>query len=262
MTVVLALLVPPGPLHASENDAVVFRLPVGAEPVVAFAPDHPPEAMQLVAFEEVHDSVDAEPRPIVAGLADRDTVGAGGAAVIVTVTDRVAAPPDPVQLSMNVLVALRAPVLSLPLNGLFPVQPSEAVQIVVLLLVHVRIELPPETTDVGFADSVTTGGGGPAVTVTVVLCVTEPPSPEQERVNVLVAESGPVPVVPLEFRGPLQPPPAVQLDAFVAFHVSVDDPPTATAAGLAVRVSVGTGAVTETSTDFAAVPPAPLQAIE
>ena len=98
LTVVLALVFPPAPVQERVNEVVVFRAPVGAEPVVAFVPDHPPEAVQLVAFEDVHESVAADPRAIVAGLADRDTVGAGGAAVTVTVTDCAAVPPGPLQV--------------------------------------------------------------------------------------------------------------------------------------------------------------------
>jgi hypothetical protein len=40
---------------------------------------------------------------------------------------------------------------------------------------------------------------------------------------------------------PLQPPDAVHESAFAELHVNVELPPTATAAGVAARVTVGTG---------------------
>ena len=48
------------------------------EPEIAFAPPHPPLAVQLVAFVEDQESVEESPCEIVEGLADNDTVGAGG----------------------------------------------------------------------------------------------------------------------------------------------------------------------------------------
>jgi hypothetical protein len=44
-------------------------------PLVASLPDHPPEAVQLVAFVDDQLNVAAEPLLTVAGLADRLTVG-------------------------------------------------------------------------------------------------------------------------------------------------------------------------------------------
>ena len=58
---------------------------------------------------------------------------------------------------------------------------------------------------------------------------------------------------------PLQPPEAVQDVAFVEDQVNVEVPPLATVLGLAVRVTVGAGVVTETVADCAALPPAPVQ---
>jgi hypothetical protein len=40
---------------------------------------------------------------------------------------------------------------------------------------------------------------------------------------------------------PLQPPDAVHESAFAELHVNVELPPTSTAAGVAARVTVGTG---------------------
>ncbi len=70
-----------------------------ALPLVDSLPDHPPEAVQLLALLEDQLSVEAEPLLTVAGLADKLTVGLDGA-VTLTVTDRLALPPDPVQVSV------------------------------------------------------------------------------------------------------------------------------------------------------------------
>jgi hypothetical protein len=64
--------------------------------------------------------------------------------------------------------------------------------------------------------------------------------------------------VPLVVCVPDQPPEPVQELALVEDHVSVDVPPAATLVGLALRVTVGAGGVTETVADWAAEPPAPV----
>jgi hypothetical protein len=69
-------------------------------PLVAFVPAHAPEAVQLVAFVELQLKVDKLPLVIDVGLAESETVGAGGggdAPATVTVADRLALPPAPVQ---------------------------------------------------------------------------------------------------------------------------------------------------------------------
>ena len=52
---------------------------------------------------------------------------------------------------------------------------------------------------------------------------------------------------------------AVQEVALVDDHVSDELAPLATVLGLALRLTVGAGAVTETVADWAALPPAPVQ---
>jgi hypothetical protein len=64
---------------------------------------------------------------------------------------------------------------------------------------------------------------------------------------------------PLVALTPLQPPEAAQEAAFVDDHVSVDAAPLLTVVGLPVSVTVGTGVVTVTVTDWEALPPLPLQ---
>jgi hypothetical protein len=75
-------------------------------------------------------------------------------------------------------------VVVLPLVALVPLQPPEAVHEVALVLLQVRVEVPPDATLVGFAVSFTVGAGGADTTVTVALAEAGvvPPAPEQVNV--------------------------------------------------------------------------------
>ncbi len=69
------------------------------DPLVAWVPDQPPEAVQEVALVELQVSVEVPPEATLVGLAVSVTVGAD--AVTVTVADCGApVPPDPVQVSL------------------------------------------------------------------------------------------------------------------------------------------------------------------
>ena len=70
--------------------------PVDCVPLVAFAPDQPPDAVQAVALEALQVSVELPPLATEAGLAAKLTVGAG---TTETVTLREADPLEPVQES-------------------------------------------------------------------------------------------------------------------------------------------------------------------
>jgi hypothetical protein len=78
---------------------LALSAPVLALPVVGSFPDHPPEAVQLVAFVEDQASVDADPLLTVPGVAVRLTVGLTGAETL-TVADCAALPPGPLQVSV------------------------------------------------------------------------------------------------------------------------------------------------------------------
>jgi hypothetical protein len=65
--------------------------------------------------------------------------------------------------------------------------------------------------------------------------------------------------VPVTALAPDQDPEAVQAVALVADHVSVELLPLGTVLGLAARLMVGTGCVTETVADCTALPPVPVQ---
>jgi hypothetical protein len=74
-----------------------------------------------------------------------------------------------------------------------------------------------------------------------------------------LAVSAPVLCDPLTGLAPDQDPEAVQAVALVADQVSAELLPLATVFGLAARLRVGTGCVTETVADWAALPPLPVQ---
>jgi hypothetical protein len=84
-----------------------------------------------------------------------------------------------VQVSVKVVVAVKAPVEVLPLVLWPPFHPPEAVQAVALVALQVSVEEPPLGMVVGLAVSVTAGAG---MTVTVAVCVAGPPGPVQVSV--------------------------------------------------------------------------------
>jgi hypothetical protein len=83
-TVVVAVAVPSVPVQDKLYVVSVVKLPVDCDPEVAFAPLHPPEALQEDALVELQVSVEAEPDVTVLGLADRvaDTEDGGGSPVL------------------------------------------------------------------------------------------------------------------------------------------------------------------------------------
>ncbi len=74
-----------------------------------------------------------------------------------------------------------------------------------------------------------------------------------------MAVSAPVICDPVSGLAPDQDPEAVQAVALVADQASAELLPLVTVLGLAARLMVGTGCVTETVADCAALPPVPVQ---
>jgi hypothetical protein len=138
-----------------------------------------------------------------------------------------------------------------------PVQPPDAVHDVALVEDQVNVELAPLATVAGLKLSDTVGGV--ADTVTVADWDADPPAPVQVMTNVVVAVRAAVLVEPLVASDPLQPPEAVQAAAFVDVHVSTEVAPLPTVLGLALKVTEGAGVVTDTVTDWFALPPEPVQ---
>ena len=79
---------------------MALNAPVLCVPEGAFDPVQLPEAVQDVAFDELHVNVLLPPLETDVGDADSETVGAGVEAVTVTDAVRCVVPPDPVQLSV------------------------------------------------------------------------------------------------------------------------------------------------------------------
>lgn len=83
---------------------VALSAPVDALPLVAFVPLQPADAVHADAFALLQVSVDAPPDARLVGLAARVTVGSGGGAEGVTVTETLAdagvVPVSPVQVSV------------------------------------------------------------------------------------------------------------------------------------------------------------------
>jgi hypothetical protein len=110
-------------------------------PAVGLLPNHAPPALHEVAL--VVDQVNVE-EPLaltVVGLAVRVMVGRVGGATL-TVTERVALPPAPVQVKKNVLVVVNELRGSLPDSALVPDQAPEAVHEVASLEVQLNVAEP------------------------------------------------------------------------------------------------------------------------
>jgi hypothetical protein len=110
------------------------------------APLQPPEAVHDVAVVELHVSVEAVPLITEVGFAVSVTVGRGATATVAVAMLLV--PPEPVQVNVYDVVAVRAPVLWLPLVATAPLQPPDAVHDVESVELQVSVEAPPLLTDV------------------------------------------------------------------------------------------------------------------
>jgi hypothetical protein len=75
------------------------------------------------------------------------------------------------------------------------------------------------------------------------------------------AASGPTACVPLTAFAPDQAPEAEQVVALVEDQASEEEPPLLTVLGLALKVTAGAAAATDTVADCPAWPPGPLQVI-
>jgi len=100
VTVALREIDPPDPEQLSEKVEELVSAPVEIEPLVARLPLHAPEAVHEDAFVVFHVSVDALPLATLVGLAVKVSVGAVGALVTEIVTEPLAVPPAPEQVSV------------------------------------------------------------------------------------------------------------------------------------------------------------------
>jgi hypothetical protein len=224
-------------------------------PLTGSVPLHAPEAVHAVALLADQVTVEVPPLVTLVGLALSEMLG--GVAETVTVADCDAEPPAPVQVSMNFVVAVRADVVVEPMVASLPLQPPEAAQEVALVDVQFNVAPPPLAIVLGLALKLTVGAV--AVTETVADCVALPPVPVHVSPYVALAVSAPVDCEPLTGMLPDHPPEALHAVALVADQVNVELPPLATVLGLATKVTVGAGEVTETVADCVALPPVPVQ---
>jgi hypothetical protein len=102
-TEVLEVAFPPAPVHVSVN-VVVVSGETDCVPLVAFAPVHPPLAVQPVLFVDDHVSVVDWPEVIADCDAESVTVGRGVVVVLVAEHDAVVPPFNPPQLQVYVPV--------------------------------------------------------------------------------------------------------------------------------------------------------------
>jgi hypothetical protein len=146
---------------------------------------------------------------------------------------------------VNVVAAVSAPLIALPLGGTFPLQPSEAVHAVAFVELQFSVVAAPLTSETGLAVSAIVGGGAAtAVTVTVEIAGLVPAAPVHVSVKLVVALSGPVLALPLVGSAPLQPPEAEHAVVLVELHISEAALPIGTVVGFAFSVAIGAGAVT------------------
>lgn len=145
------------------------------EPLMGMWPDHAPDPVHDVAFAAHQVSVELLPLITELGLALRPMLGAGD--ITDTVADCAALPPAPMQVNVKVAFAVSEPVDSEPVTAFVPDQAPEAEHAVALLADQVSVEAEPGMTVLGTALSVTIGGN--VGTVTVTICVAEPPDPVQ-----------------------------------------------------------------------------------
>jgi hypothetical protein len=151
---------------------------VDCDPVTFSGPDQPPDAAQEVALVADQDNVALLPLAMVLGLAAIVTVGAGE--VTDTVADWTAVPPEPLQVSVYVALAVNAPVVCTPLVPLLPDQAPEPTQEVALVADQLSVEVPLLDIVLGLAVKLTVGTG--CATDTVTDCAALAPLPVQVSV--------------------------------------------------------------------------------
>jgi hypothetical protein len=136
----------------------------------------PPEPVQDVAFVEFQFNVEAAVLTTAGGFAVNEAVGSPR---IVTVTVAcVLVPPVPVHFTVYVVLAVRAPVLWLPLMPFAPANvPPVAAQDVALVELQVSVVLAPLEIEVEIADSEAVGTG--AMLTVAVAAALVPPAPLQ-----------------------------------------------------------------------------------
>jgi len=94
VTIAVAELVPPAPVHPSEKLELAVSGPTVRVPLAAFEPDHAPDATHPSAFVADQLRVDVAPLVIDVGFAVNDVTGAVADVVVVEPTCTVAVADD------------------------------------------------------------------------------------------------------------------------------------------------------------------------
>jgi len=112
-----------------------------SDPAVTLFPDQSPDAVQLVTWVPAQLSV-VEPLVVSEpGFAVKESVGTGSATVTLTVS--LTDPLVPLQVKVNVLSAISAPVVCVPEVARLPDQSPEALQPLVLPLSQLKVVEAP-----------------------------------------------------------------------------------------------------------------------
>ena len=174
MTVAVSTSVPTEFVHVIVYVVVTVGVIV-CDPDSDFVSDHPIEAEQLVALEELQVRIDVSPVSISIGFATRSTVGGSTCACTVTVVLSFADPAVFVHVILYVVVMVGLTVCE-PVIVLVPDQPWDALHDVACVELQVSIELPPFWIDEGLAIIVTVGSRsfGASCTVTVAESIAVP----------------------------------------------------------------------------------------
>src|ERR1044071_5661136 len=240
VTLTVRLASPPAPLQVSVKELVLLdRGALLSLPEVGRVPDHSPLATHDVALVEDQVSAVVPPEATEIGDADSVTTGALGVGVVtVTLTVRLASPPGPVHVSVKELgFVVSGALLAVPDVARAPDQAPLAAHEVALLDDQVSAVVPPDATDVGEADNVTTGVLGGLVTLTLTVRLAVPPGPLHVSVNELgLVDSGALFSLPAVARVPDHAPLAAHEVALLEDQVSAVVPPDATDVGEADNV--------------------------
>jgi hypothetical protein len=154
---------PPAPVQVSvkfESDASACVVSI---PLSALVPLQLPDAEHDVASLDAHINVAEPPVRTAVGETDRVTDGRRIGTVTVTTAEACAvSPAAPMQVNVNVLFVVRAPLSMEPLTLFAPNHAPEAEHSLALVEDQVMVAESPEKTEVGFAVTVTVGAGGDA----------------------------------------------------------------------------------------------------
>ncbi len=177
VTVVDWAAVPPGPMQVRINSVVPLSGAVVCEPLVGTRPLQPPEAVQLLAWSDCQLRMVVSPALSVVACAIRLTEGAGS--VTMTSADCEDAPPGPLQVSMKVVFAVSASIVTAPLTGFVPVHPPLASQESAPATLHLRVVPAPTATRLGFGCRLMTGPLDVVEVALELLLLSELPMPWQ-----------------------------------------------------------------------------------